>query len=392
MRSSPFARAAHRRAAASGASSGTDGRRILILTAHTGAGHDTTAEALAEALRAAGPELGVRVRIYAPFAAGLAGRLLRIERWYDTIVAHMPHLWGLLYRITDEERAVRQGMRLAAALWGRRLRAVVRAQRPGLVVSVHPVCAGLVSRALPRGPQSPPHHCVVTDLVTVHCSWAAAGAAAYYVATPAAADALVGYGVAAARIHVAGLPLRRAFAAPPGAAPGGPIPSVLLLGGGRASRPLERAARALLAAPAPPRLTIVCGGNQRLRRRLRRAARGRATVLGWRDDVAALMRAADIVVTKAGSVTLAEAFSQARPVVVYHVLPGQEEGNIGLLRAAGLGEHVPHVSLLPAAVARAHGAGRGRSDATRAAWWGDAAGRVAGLIADAQAAYRAPLP
>jgi processive 1,2-diacylglycerol beta-glucosyltransferase len=57
--------------------------------------------------------------------------------------------------------------------------------------------------------------------------------------------------------------------------------------------------------------------------------------LGFVDDVAALMRAADLLVTKAGGVTLAEAFCCEIPVVVYDVLPGQEAGNLEYLLRRG---------------------------------------------------------
>ena len=50
--------------------------------------------------------------------------------------------------------------------------------------------------------------------------------------------------------------------------------------------------------------------------------------LGFVDNVADLMRSADVLVTKAGGLTLAEAFCCGVPVVVYDVLPGQEAGNL----------------------------------------------------------------
>ena len=50
--------------------------------------------------------------------------------------------------------------------------------------------------------------------------------------------------------------------------------------------------------------------------------------LGFVDNVAELMRAADMLVTKAGGLTLAEAFCCGVPVVVHDVLPGQEAGNL----------------------------------------------------------------
>jgi 1,2-diacylglycerol 3-beta-galactosyltransferase len=40
------------------------------------------------------------------------------------------------------------------------------------------------------------------------------------------------------------------------------------------------------------------------------------------------MRAADILVTKAGPNTLSEAFIAGLPIVIYTAVPGQEEGNI----------------------------------------------------------------
>jgi UDP-N-acetylglucosamine:LPS N-acetylglucosamine transferase len=346
----------------------------LVLTAGTGAGHDSTAEALAGALQATLP--AVRVRTYNALRRGERDALLRADRWYDLAVAHAPRLWGLFYYLTDHAAMVGVGTAAADLLWEQRLRSVLHAERPDLVLSVHPLCARLAARALHDVPGSPPHHCVVTDLVTVHRCWAAPGVAAFYVATSQAAAALVAAGIPAARIHVAGLPVRCGFSGPPAAPPRRPQIAVLLLGGGVATRALERAARTLLASRLPLRLVVVCGRNEHLRRRLAALSHGRATVLGWRDDVAALMRASNVVVTKAGSATLAEAFSQARPVLTYQALPGQEEGNVALLEQEGLGRHVADVDALPTAIVEMCARDAMPCAAERACWWGAAAARV----------------
>ena len=52
------------------------------------------------------------------------------------------------------------------------------------------------------------------------------------------------------------------------------------------------------------------------------------TTLGFVEDVAELMRSADVLVTKAGGLTLAEAFCCGVPAVVHDVVPGQESGNL----------------------------------------------------------------
>jgi len=357
---------------------------VLILSAPTGAGHDSTADAVAGALRASIPRARILVRN--PLWR-TAIDPLEVGRMYDLVVGRAPRLWGWFYYLSNNRWGVWLGATVMAALWGRRLRASIRVARPDIVVSVHPLCARLAADVLRRAGHPAPHHCVVTDLASIHRCWASPRVDAFYAATPQAAAALELHGIPAGRIRVTGLPLRRAFAASPfnpDIRDDGPTPRVAVLDGGRATRALERAARALLAADPPLRVTIVCGGNTRLRRRLRRIAAGRATVLGWCDDVAGLMRASDVVVTKAGSVTLAEAWSQGRPVLVYHVFPGQEDGNVALLERGGGGGglYVPVVEALPAAVMRVQGqvyAHAGR----HAAWWGQAADRVAGCVADA---------
>jgi 1,2-diacylglycerol 3-beta-galactosyltransferase len=59
------------------------------------------------------------------------------------------------------------------------------------------------------------------------------------------------------------------------------------------------------------------------------------TILGFRNDVPELMRAADLLVTKAGPGTLAEASVAEVPVVVYDYVPGQERGNLDWVRTNG---------------------------------------------------------
>jgi processive 1,2-diacylglycerol beta-glucosyltransferase len=53
------------------------------------------------------------------------------------------------------------------------------------------------------------------------------------------------------------------------------------------------------------------------------------------DNVAELMRTCDVLVTKAGGLTLAEAFCCGVPVVIQDVLPGQEAGNLAYVLEQG---------------------------------------------------------
>ena len=61
-------------------------------------------------------------------------------------------------------------------------------------------------------------------------------------------------------------------------------------------------------------------------------------VLGFTDKIPEYFRAVDLLVTKAGPGTLAEANAAQLPVIVYDYVPGQERGNLDFVRHNGLGE------------------------------------------------------
>jgi UDP-N-acetylglucosamine:LPS N-acetylglucosamine transferase len=88
-------------------------------------------------------------------------------------------------------------------------------------------------------------------------------------------------------------------------------------------------------------LVVVCGRNETLRSKLEDLAPALPTpmtIMGFTDKVPELMRAADLLVTKAGPGTLAEANAAQLPVVVYDYVPGQERGNVDFVRHNGIGD------------------------------------------------------
>jgi processive 1,2-diacylglycerol beta-glucosyltransferase len=63
----------------------------------------------------------------------------------------------------------------------------------------------------------------------------------------------------------------------------------------------------------------------------------RLKVFGFVDHVRTMMAAADILVTKAGGLTLAEALAAELPVICFGSLPGQEARNERFAAMAGVG-------------------------------------------------------
>src|SRR5207244_8554408 len=103
--------------------------------------------------------------------------------------------------------------------------------------------------------------------------------------------------------------------------------------------------RVLATEPHPWQLAVVCGRNDKLRRRL--VALPAATpmlVFGFVDYMPELMRACDLVVTKAGPGAIAEALATGVPLVITGFLPGQEAPNVDFVVESRIGAFAPRES------------------------------------------------
>ena len=64
-------------------------------------------------------------------------------------------------------------------------------------------------------------------------------------------------------------------------------------------------------------------------------------IYGFTKDMPDFMRASDVLVTKAGPGTIAEALIASLPIILYSKLPGQEDGNVRFVESVGAGVWVP---------------------------------------------------
>jgi processive 1,2-diacylglycerol beta-glucosyltransferase len=72
-------------------------------------------------------------------------------------------------------------------------------------------------------------------------------------------------------------------------------------------------------------------------RDIKNAYPDRVRILGWTRKVPQLLTSHHLVVGKAGGATVHEAIAACCPMLIHHLVPGQEEGNLHLLEAIGGG-------------------------------------------------------
>jgi len=116
------------------------------------------------------------------------------------------------------------------------------------------------------------------------------------------------------------------------------LPAVLVLNGGLGVGPALDLIRAFEADPPPCQLFIVTGRNPRIEAKARMVAAQVSvptTVYGFVENIHELMDAADLVISKPGGLTMAEALAKGRPVMLMNPIPGQEQRNGEYLLEAG---------------------------------------------------------
>ncbi|HEY2791734.1 MAG TPA: glycosyltransferase [Micromonosporaceae bacterium] len=319
--------------------------RLLVLFSDTGGGHRAAAQALIEALHTAHPGR-YAIEMCDPLRGPGAHPLPRAwAALYGPAIRYAPWAWGALYHATNSRAAMRALRSTLLAPVATRIAAVTTACPPTAIVSVHPLLGPPAVEVRDRRSPGTPVVTIITDLVTVHSSWLAPvdrliaahtadlggrwSRPAARIGTPVGAAFAGGPATAAERVrlrHARGLP------------PFGFV--ALLSGGGEGGGNIARRAATILRSTMDTTVVAICGRNTRLHRRLVRLARrypGRLVVRGYVGDMAAWLRCADVLVTKAGPGAIAEALCCGTPLLLTGHVPGQERGNADVVIAAGAG-------------------------------------------------------
>jgi processive 1,2-diacylglycerol beta-glucosyltransferase len=312
---------------------------VLVVGAGFGGGHNQSARAVAEALVKEWPDARTAVLDYlAWFPPGL-GQLS--ARSYTAMTKYWPAAYGLLQDLSGHLAPLPGWTDLIGSVGADPFWAALEAWQPRLLVLTHPLPATVVARWRHQGLTIPPTCVVVTDY-SLHPQWAQPGLDRYCVANQSVKAQLEASGIPAERIVLTGIPIREPFWAPvtAGQRPPSSRPTVLFLGSAQGGLGRVNAAcRRILMAATPARLVVVAGSDRVLWNRLtalsRRVGSDRLQVHGLVRSIAPLLQEADILITKAGGLSLSEALAVGVPMVIYRPIPGHEVDNAEWLRREG---------------------------------------------------------
>jgi processive 1,2-diacylglycerol beta-glucosyltransferase len=304
--------------------------RVLILYIVPNSGHHTSARYLETAFHNQCQEIETRCIDLLQLTHAKWEKV--IEHMYMTTIRRTPELWEALYDNFWVEYLTRRLRPMVQQGKSEALRQLMADFNPDAVVCTQAYPLSVLASFTARNATRIPLFGVTTDFVP-HRFWIANTEAniRYVVPTESAAARLMWLGVDESRISVFGIPVSVTAPMKPdttGGARGNG--HVLVMGGGHGMGIRYRTVRRLDRCPADFTIDVVCGRNRHLRKRLMRRRhkfKHRIRIRGYVRNAVALMHRSDLIITKPGGVTLAEAICAGAPLVLVHPLPGQEKGN-----------------------------------------------------------------
>jgi len=324
-------------------------KKILYLFSDTGGGHRAGAKSLINSVKKIGKEEYSQEMI--DFFAEGSDFLNFFAKLYGPLIKFSPKTWGFLYRMLDNQKVMWFFEKFTGLFIINSLVKIIKEKNPDVLVSVHPLVNHFTISAMKKIGKKIPFIVVVMDPVTFHRTWITPEADRYVVATKEAKDLALKYGAKEEKIHIIGLPIDPKFAE-------GPMDkrlsrkedgldenktTILVMGGGEGGGGIFEIVKEIADSPLNLQTIVISGRNKALQNKLEeysKKCRTKIKVHGFTDQVYKIMSQSDIIVTKAGPGSIAEALAMNLPIIINSWLPGQEEGNVDFVLKKNLGRVV----------------------------------------------------
>lgn len=330
--------------------------KVLILSTSAGTGHLRAAAALEKVCR---NHPGIDQVTHVD-ALAFTNKLFRdfYSKLYLKLVEDAPTLLGWWYERSDEPwKTDRMRFLLDRLNTGPLIRLLSDLQ-PDITICTHFMPAEIISHLITRKKIRAKLSIVVTDF-DFHAMWLSRAFHRYFVALDETKAYLSTLGLPEERITVSGIPVDPAF----GKNTDKPAlrrqlklrpdqPVVLVSAGALGVNPAEQVVKSLRNLSQRTQVVVISGKNpdakERVEAELKKGSPSKAEfrVLGYVDDMPNWMGAADLLVSKPGGMTSAEAMASGLPMAIYDPIPGQEERNSDQLLEKGVAIKCNEISIL----------------------------------------------
>ena len=347
-------------------------KKVLIMSASTGGGHNRAARAIKEELTnksVNGITIDCEIIDSLKIVNGTMDKL--ISRGYEKSAKYTPKAWGGVYKLTETNLISRNEFKdnPLTSLVSRKLKKLIEIKKPDLIIGTHPFPMIALS-TLKRNSISyannesntfteslhkyyenlniPPLVTVLTDYTT-HSAYIQNEIDYYIAGHEYVKELLIEDGIDEEKIKPYGIPVEKSFLShrdrntvlselnlDPDKF------TVLLMGGSFGAGSIKDTLEELISIDRDFQVIVVTGRNKSLKEKLEKSLISsedtidkNISVLGFTDKMNDLLASVDILVSKPGGLTTTESLLKEVPMIIPYFIPGQEEENLDFLSNCG---------------------------------------------------------
>ncbi len=324
--------------------------RVLFLSCNTGEGHNSTAKAIMSVME----ERGVECRVEDVLAC-LSPKFSKfVCTWHAWLYKYAPKLSDASYQVIERNSREQEDSAVPVyellALGARKLWEILVEGDYDAVVCVHLFSALMMTEVRRNFVSQEPCFFVATDYSPAPML-ELSNLDGYFITGEGQRADYEDLGIPAERLIPVGIPVRQEFytrGSKEAARRDLNLPEkgsvTLLMCGSMGCGPIRKIGKDLMKSlPGDATVVAICGRNEKLFESMQELRDPRLRVLGYTQNIAEYMDAADLIVTKPGGLSSTEAASKHLPMVFINAVGGCEGRNFELFleRGYALGSKEP---------------------------------------------------
>lgn len=308
--------------------------KVLILTGKFGMGHVSVAEALREELS---EQPGTRAHVVDIIEYMFPKAASVIYSGFGKLSGRFSSIYNAVNRMDDGRNGV-----LVKGSFYKRFETLLDEEQPDVVISTLPVISRYAGAYIRYSGRKIGYIVCVTD-IDPHSEWVSERADAYLAGDEVTRQLLIEKGVSSGKIKIVGIPVRQAFNQVERSFPTAidrvsekRKKEVLIMGGGLGIIPDVDGIMKEVLRFSDVHVTVIAGKNRKLQEALQESY-PEVSVVGYTEHVADYMGQADLLISKAGGITVFEAIHSETPILALHPFLEQEIRNADLIERKKIG-------------------------------------------------------
>lgn len=307
---------------------------ILILTGRFGQGHYSTALSLKQEIQKQMEDVNIQIVDIVDYIAPKLNGV--VYSGFNIMVRRASKVYNFFYKNTID---LDFNMKMPFTnIFIEKIENLIYEDKPDIIISTLPFCSRIVSQFKSRTSSNIPLITCITD-ISVHNEWINPETNVYLVATETVKANLIKNGTRAEDIVVIGIPVKDQFKniSFNENKHNNYSKNLLIMGGGLGLIPLEDSVYNRLNKVCNLNVTVILGNNEKEYNRLRKKYHN-IEVIGYTDRVHEYMANADLIISKAGGITLFEAIYSELPILALCPFLEQERNNANFIEYKNIGE------------------------------------------------------